>query len=88
MGSVYINMARRRQSKILHGASRKKWMGNIQSDSRIINSGLTVGAGLNRHDVSRVIVFVNCELKLRGRQFLGRLINYSRKTSHHEVRYF
>jgi hypothetical protein len=47
-----------------------------------------VGAVLNWHGVSRVIVFVNCELKLRDRQFLGRLINFSRKTSHHEVGYF
>lgn len=54
MGSVYTNMARKRQSKILHGASRRKWMGNIQSDTQVLNSSLNVGAGLNRHGVSRV----------------------------------
>lgn len=65
-----------------------EWMGNIQSDTQILNAGLNVGAGLDRHYVNSVIVSVNCELKLRGRQFLGRLINFSRKTSHLEVRYF
>jgi hypothetical protein len=35
VGSVYTNIARKRQNKILHGASRQKWMGNIQSDTKL-----------------------------------------------------
>jgi len=82
-------MARKRQSKILHGASRQNgWVVSKVILRETKCRPKCGGAGLNRHGVSRVIVFVNCELKLRGRQFLGRLINFSRKTSHHEVRYF
>jgi hypothetical protein len=55
---------------------------------KMLNAGLNVGAGLNRHGMSLVIGFMNCEPKLRGREFLSRLINYSRKTLQHEVRYF
>lgn len=38
---------------------------------RILNAGLNMGAGLNRHGVNRVIGFMNCERKLRGKEFLA-----------------
>jgi hypothetical protein len=85
MGNACTNKTRKRQWEILHGASRQKMSKVILM---IINAGLNVGADLSRHDVCRVIVCMHCEPKLSGGEFLGRLINFSRKASRHEVRYF